>query len=291
MISFLCDGINVPWFFNRILRKMDPKDVGVIYIPTFDYQNELGIHFSPGFVSLVNELARKKFRPSRVVLRMLSRLGMITEDMRDFDIVIDLLITLWMARGKSVVDIFDIISKRLGSKHCIIPLVEPLTTTIVKCDKEAVKPMNMHDIETEIKEIEFIPKDVEMCGIAREIIDTSDKLVLVCISPLSFLYIKRMGKLGDIFKKFKGQIIYVLPNKLSSIDHSILRFLDSDPSLLGLIGMLNDSVDTIVFSEDKTEILEKMHELKFMCYPLKLESEDPNEKRRIINQILKLLQT
>jgi len=289
MISFLCDGHNVPWFFPRIVRRIDPKDVAIIYIPTFDYSNERGIHFSPGFVSLIRGLVKRKPRPSRTIFKMLNLLGIVRNDIKDFEVILDLLITLWITRRAPIREIFDIILEGLGSKYSVVPLVEPLTSTIIKTETKIIRPVDLNKEKEEIKNIEFVPKDIEICEKAIESINNSDKLVLFAISPLSFLYLKNVGKISNIMKGYKGQIIYVLPSSLEEGDKCLLRFLKAEPSFIGLLNMLNGSVDSVVFSEERKDILEKMQELKFSCLPMMFYSEDISIKRKIIDDFTRLL--
>ncbi len=286
MISFLADGANIPWFFARTLRRIPPNEASLIYLPTFDHTNDAGIHFPNGFARIVWSLARKKFRQSRSLSRILCRLGFFEEDVEDFDAVLALTLTAWMGR-RPTVDFFKHVASGMGLKHTIVPLVDPLTSTTIITPSGMVSPINFSG--NEISEIKFAPNNVGICEEAKGLIEGSTKLVLFGISPLSILFLKTMGKLSGLLQKYSGQIIYVLPSRLSDLDRATLRLLKAEPNTRGLIKVIEEDIDAVVLDEREHRGLGGPSELKFTIYPVRFNVEERAEKEKIVRALLRVL--
>ena len=290
MITFLVDGINISWHFPEVIRQLNPEEIAIIHVPSFDFELGPGFHFSPGLSSTLSTLARRHFRTTYRVSVILNSMGIINKRLTDFDSVLMLLLTIWIEKNLPLIELYDMLRGSLKIRYKVLPLLEPPSYTIIETKSQVVDPLSYIAFDgEEIKKIKIFAKDSEVSEIAKEVMEESSRVVLYETSLLTMILIREISEVRKLLEKHQGEIIYILPHRLTKLDKALLARDKLSQDILGAIESLQDQVDIVTFDSKETEVIEKAQELKVTLYPISYNFDTIEDKKRTIGDILNVI--
>ncbi|MHA1617206.1 MAG: hypothetical protein ACTSX9_07890 [Candidatus Njordarchaeales archaeon] len=290
MITFLVDGINTSWHFPEVVKQLSSNDVVIIHVPSFDFKLDPGFHFSPGLSSVFSALGRRHFRTTYRVSNILNALNIIGRRLTDFDSVLMFLLTIWIEKEWSLTQLYDKIREALKIKYRILPLLDPPSTTMIETKHRMIDPLSYMAFDgEEIRRIKFFSEDSEVTEAAKEAIEDSSRIVLYETSLLTMLFIREISSVKKVLEKHKGEIICILPHRLTKLDKALLARGKFSQDILGAIESLQEQVDIITFDSKEVGVIEKAPELKLTLFPISYGIESLENRKKTLKEILNVI--
>ncbi len=292
MLLILHDGIYISKLFTSLIEKLDSENTVVLNLPATDFERN-GIHFSPGYVKLVKRMSNYRIVNQSGFDQYFKEMGLIDFDITDFDLALNLALTIWIKNGYPLTDFYERINEKYNLKLKILPIIEPLPDVNIKVDEELITHPEFMD-RKEINEIKQIiingSKKFELNSVAKDLLKEANTVILFQLSPLSIAVLGAINIFKKIVEDFEGHIVYLLPKNLTPQDLAVLRKLAKTEETRGLLKLLKDQVDIVVFDEEDISILESIKEMDFTSYPISFKAKTKEEIDKSVRDFLNVLE-